>query len=117
MSGLVILSLIIDSSCHHISIINMKRRYISTYSYYKSFLREIDNIESRYRKDKKFMNALKLGLLLIFFGLVAIPMKKVDHPKNMGYMHPLQLVPIIVPPTDTLNIITFSCWFDQSDIR
>ena len=35
-------------------------------------MREIDNIEGRYRKDKKFMNALKLGLLLIFFGLVAI---------------------------------------------
>jgi hypothetical protein len=31
-------------------------------------LREIDNIEGRYRKDKKFMNALKLVLLLIFFG-------------------------------------------------
>jgi len=39
---------------------------------YKLFLREIDNIEGRYRKDKKFMNALKLGLLLIFIGLVAI---------------------------------------------
>jgi hypothetical protein len=29
----------------------------------------------------------------------------------------IQLVPILVPPTDTLNIITISCWSDQPNIR
>ncbi len=68
MSGLVIISLIIDSSRHHISIINMKRHYISTYGYYKSFLREISN-PVKDLKDGEIFNNLGLFYLSVKFQL------------------------------------------------